>query len=112
MTSIYMRAWGVAIKQQSMASNVNCVCRTVGSGEYTEQHLCSVIEPEPRNCSMEFENICCMCFQHSWKLYPLHLLLLCTWHMFRFQSENIRDLHLLSAWVVALRSAWILLLSL
>lgn len=39
MTSIFMRAWGVATKAQSMASNVNCVYRTVRSvGECMEQH--------------------------------------------------------------------------
>lgn len=61
MTSICMRAWGVATKAQSMASNVNCIYRTVGSvGEYMEQHECCMIEPAPRNCSIQFEDICCM----------------------------------------------------
>lgn len=53
----------MATKAQSMASNVNCVYRTVGSvGEYMEQHECCMIEPAPRNCSIQFEDICCMFF--------------------------------------------------
>lgn len=48
---------------QSRASNVNCGYRTDGFvGEYIERHGCCMIEPVPRNCSVQFENICYVFF--------------------------------------------------
>lgn len=91
MISSCVTARGMAIRPWSMARNISYVCRTVGCvGEYLEQLLYCMIEPAPRNSDIQFENICCLFFQHSWKLSPLHLLLPGTQSMFRLQSENIR----------------------
>lgn len=76
MTSSCEGAREAAIKPRSMARNISCAYRTVGSvGEHLEQLLCWMIEPAPWNSNIQFENICCLFFQHSWKLSLLHLLL-------------------------------------